>query len=97
MVALTALIPVKEVDAGCAGDCMTCHQNLANSKEHQALKTCIQCHEPSEKKTFLPVASADGCGTRCFDCHNQWPANGWHAPLDKCSECHKVSANILNR
>lgn len=97
MVALVALLPFSDADAGCEGDCMLCHQNLADSKEHQVLKTCIQCHEPVEKNEIFPTVSADGCGSRCFECHDQWPADSWHVELDTCSKCHTTSVNLLKR
>ena len=77
--------------AGCAGDCMTCHPVLENSKDHLALKTCIQCHTPSSQQKLFEFGggSAQECGNDCFQCHNNWPQDGNHAPLNSCQDCHK--------
>lgn len=72
--------------AGCAGDCMTCHQSIKNDITHLSLKTCINCHKPSSLDT---LSSNAGCGNRCFQCHEQWPKDSSHASLDKCLNCHK--------
>jgi len=74
--------------AGCAGDCMTCHQKLVGSKEHNSLTACIKCHDPA-KNISIVTQSGEGCGNNCFDCHNQWPKDGYHADLDTCKNCHK--------
>ncbi|MEC9491592.1 hypothetical protein [Flexistipes sp.] len=84
--------------AGCAGDCMSCHAELKNSEEHKSLKTCIDCHDPAEKKPDLSADSLlnmprgdEGCGENCFECHDQWPKDGYHAPLETCQNCHNKS------
>ncbi|MCA1933747.1 MAG: hypothetical protein LDL13_09245 [Calditerrivibrio sp.] len=84
-------INVKLVDAGCAGDCISCHPKLENDETHLSLKSCIKCHNPTEKKVSILNISGqgDGCGDNCFQCHKEWPKNGYHAPLDNCQNCHK--------
>lgn len=77
----------KDVFAGCAGDCMTCHPKLIGDITHLPLTTCIQCHEPVQNKALSQAQG--GCGDRCFQCHEKWPKDGSHAPLDKCLDCHE--------
>lgn len=83
-------LSVTEAQAGCAGDCMTCHENLKSSKEHKPLETCIECHEASQPNSLAIVAPEDtgSCGNDCFHCHNFWPNTPEHKPLDTCQTCH---------
>lgn len=76
------------LNAGCAGDCMTCHSTLKGSTEHRSLESCIKCHNPANDISIVP-SNDNGCGDNCFDCHNKWPKDGYHADLDTCIKCHK--------
>lgn len=74
--------------SGCAGDCMTCHPVLKDSKDHKSLTTCINCHKPASSK-MLSFSNNSGCGDRCFQCHNEWPKDAHHASLNTCLNCHE--------
>lgn len=84
----------QKAEAGCAGDCMTCHEVLENSEDHNSLKACIKCHEPS-KNISVVGTTTEGCGDNCFECHNQWPKDGYHADLDKCKNCHQYEQKTI--
>lgn len=84
---LTTVSFTKDVFAGCAGDCMTCHPKLIGDITHMPLTTCIKCHEPVQNKALEQAKG--GCGDRCFQCHEKWPKDGSHAPLNTCLDCHE--------
>lgn len=83
------IINSQNLIAGCAGDCMTCHPKLKDDKNHQSLKTCIQCHDPSKPSLTTLFNHDEGCGGNCFDCHDKWPQDSHHFDLFGCKNCHK--------
>ncbi|ADR19421.1 cytochrome c3 family protein [Calditerrivibrio nitroreducens] len=79
-----------DLNAGCAGDCFSCHEKLKKEDIHQPLGTCSGCHKTGEQKlSVINLPNPDGCGNNCFSCHKEWPKNGYHAALEKCNDCHK--------
>ncbi|MDR2884173.1 MAG: hypothetical protein LBV09_03600 [Deferribacteraceae bacterium] len=89
VVAVLVLAPKYGI-SNCAGDCFTCHEELAKTPEHEQLGSCASCHDGSLKKfELLPSLNVNGgCGDRCFTCHEEWPKDGNHATLDTCLTCH---------
>jgi hypothetical protein len=90
VLAITLIALSTTVYAGCAGDCMTCHPKLKGSEDHRSLTTCINCHDPVDKKKLFTLGeSSEGCGDNCFECHDNWPKDGYHADLISCIDCHE--------
>lgn len=86
-----SLVFARGSDAGCAGDCFTCHPKLKNNETHKSMGTCASCHNGSLMTySLMPKTNVNGgCGTKCFQCHNEFPLDSYHVDLTKCIKCHQ--------
>jgi len=90
---LLTLIFLKIFLFACEGDCMACHPGLLKDgkldKEHQVLKTCVNCHT---KEQMIQIDMGGGCGQDCWECHDVKKVSKSdikeHKGLNKCITCH---------